>query len=383
MKCEFLFEVADKLSEKYINMLEEVSNIESPTDFKEGVDAVGKYFLDFAIQRGWKTEVLSQNVSGDVVCITLNPEASKKPIALSAHMDTVHPVGLFGTPAVRRDEKNIYGPGVSDCKGGAVVALMAMDALEKCGFTARPVMLLLQSDEEKGSAPSGKATINYICEKAKNSIAFLNLEPAGTRNIAVLRRKGILRFLFTVRGIACHSSKCCEGASAIAEAAHKIISLEKMKDAEGITCNCGVISGGSAPNTVAEECSFYADIRFASEEQEKAVREKVKEISDQTTVIGCTCTLREVSFRPMMREAKKNYDLLDKINEIFSENGFEALNAEMRHGGSDAAYVTECGIPCVDTLGPIGGKIHSINEYTEIDSITETAKKIAAIVYCI
>ena len=43
-------------------------------------------------------------------------------------------------------------------------------------------------------------------------------------------------------GIAGHSSTCYEkSASAILEAAHKIIELEKMKENDGITCNCGVI----------------------------------------------------------------------------------------------------------------------------------------------
>jgi len=383
LKCSKLFEKIDDLGEKYLDILEAVCNIESPTDFKKGVDEVGRYFLDFAKEKGWKTEVLPHSISGDVVCITMNPDAAQKPVSLSAHIDTVHPVGFFGTPAVRRDEKNIYGPGVSDCKGGAVVALLAMDALEKCGFTSRPVMLLLQSDEEKGSAPSGKETINYICEKAKDSIAFLNLEPAGTKNIAVLRRKGILRFLITVRGKACHSSKCYEGVNAITEAAYKILQLEKMKDPDGITCNCGVINGGSAPNTVAEECSFYADIRFATIEQEKEARERVRKISEHTELGGCTCTVKEVSYRPMMKEAEKNYNLLEKINSIYSDNGFDKLKTKFAYGGSDAAYVTERGIPCVDTLGPVGGNIHSINEYTEIASITETAKRIAAVIYCI
>ena len=50
----------------------------------------------------------------------------------------------------------MYGPGVMDCKGGIVAAIMAMEALEKCGFTERPVQLLLQSDEENGSATSNK-----------------------------------------------------------------------------------------------------------------------------------------------------------------------------------------------------------------------------------
>lgn len=382
MKCKDLFETIDSLNERYLDILEAVCNIESPTDFKQGVDEVGEYFLDMAKSRGWQTEVFEQDVSGNVVAITLNPDAPGAPLSVSGHMDTVHPVGLFGTPAVTRDEKNMYGPGVMDCKGGIVAAFMAMEALEKCGFKDRPVKLFLQSDEENGSQYSAQATINYICEKAKGSVAFLNLEGISGKT-AVLQRKGILRYRFTVHGKALHSSRCAEGASAIAEAAYKIIELEKMKNTDGLTCSCGVIKGGTVANTVPEECTFIADIRFATLDEVRQVREKIKEIAENSTIPGCTCDFHEMSYRPAMVKSEKNYELLDKMNEIFELNGLPHLEARSCPSGSDAAYVTECGIPCVDNIGTEGKNIHSRDEYIELKSLAEAAKRVAAVAYCI
>ncbi len=197
--CKELFEKIEELKELYLNILEDVCNIESPTDFKKGVDAVGAYFLDIAKRHNWQTEIFKQEISGDVVCLTLNPDAKGEPVCVSGHMDTVHPVGSFGRPAVRRDAENMYGPGVMDCKGGIVAAVMAMDALEKSGFTSRPVHLLLQSDEENGSGTSNKETIKYICKKAENSIAFLNLEGM-QGDTAVLDIGGQGLFAFSVAG---------------------------------------------------------------------------------------------------------------------------------------------------------------------------------------
>ena len=54
------------------------------------------------------------------------------------------------------------------------------------------------------------------------------------------------------------------GANAIAEAAYKILEIEKIKDSLGVTCNVGVINGGSVANTVAGKCSFEVDVRFAN-----------------------------------------------------------------------------------------------------------------------
>ncbi len=382
MECVELFENIDKIENKYLDILEDVCNIESPTDYKEGVDAVGAYFVKMAEAHGWQTEVFEQEISGNVVCITLNPDASKPPLSLSGHIDTVFPVGMFPTPAVRRDDEKMYGPGVMDCKGGVVAAFMALEALEMSGFTDRPIQLILQSDEENGSASSGKATIKYMCEKARGSVGFLNLE-GHKSDTAVLRRKGILRYLFTVHGRALHSARCTDAANAVAEAAHKIIELEKMKNPDGLTCNCGVIQGGSKPNSVAEKCCFYADIRFASPDEAEQARQIVKNVAYNQVIEGCSCTLDEVSYRPPMPKCGKNDELLLKMNEIYEECGMPTLVARASLSGSDAAYITECGIPCVDCIGTEGSNIHSADEYIELKSLRDSAKRIAAVAYCI
>ena len=382
MKCQKLFEIIDELKDKYINMVEDVCNIESPSDFKPGVDKVAYYFAEYAEKKGWKVEVLKQNVSGDVVCITLNPDAKEKPISLSAHIDTVHELGLFGTPAVRREGNIMYGPGVTDCKGNAVAAMLVLDALEKCGFDKRPVMLLLQTDEEVNSVPSNRETINYICNKSLNSIAFLNLE-AHTPGFAILQTKGILRYEIKIKGLSVHSAACVTGANAIAEAAYKIIEIEKIKDPDTVTCNCSIIKGGTAPNNVADECSFVVDIRYCTPEQKEDVMKKIEKIADTTTVDGCSATFKITSDRPAMFKSQKNYDLLDTVNEIFNDIGLPVLTPKLTLGGTDGAYATEFGIPCIDGIGITGGRIHSPEEFLYTDTVAQAAKRIASIVYCI
>ena len=375
-----IFKGIDSLENEYVAFLDKVCNIESPTSNKAGVDEVGRCFIEEAKRLGFEIEVLPQEVAGDAICITMNPDAEREPICVSGHIDTVHPVGLFGYPPVTRDDEKTYGPGVMDCKGGVVAALMAMEALAKCGFKSRPVRLLIQSDEETGSSTSGKATINYICEKAKGSVAFLNLE-GQTGNTAVIKRKGILRYKFEITGRAAHSSICYTGANAVCEAAHKIIKLEALKDPDGLTCNCGVISGGTTPNSVADKCTFSADIRFSTrEEMEKGIK-LLEEVAATSEIEGCTCTLQRISLRPAMPLCDRNIDLLKKMNEIYAECGLPILEGKSTMSGSDAAYVTECGIPCVDSIGTAGGRIHSKEEFIYTKSLAEAAKRIAAVIY--
>lgn len=382
MECDDLFKSIDALNEKYLRVWEEASNIESPTSYKAGVDEAGKLFIRMAKERNWKIEVLECENAGNAVCITMNGHVQNAPIVFSGHIDTVHPVGLFGSPAVKKDNEKIYGPGVTDCKGGVVASFMAMEALEQVGFNKRPVKLIIQSDEETGSKNSNKKTVEFMKDKAKGAIAFLNTEPTGD-NAAVIQRKGIARYRFNVKGVAAHSARCTEGASAVLEAAYKIIALEKYKDIDNITCNCGVISGGTTPNTVAEECSFLADIRYKDSEQLKDVKKAVREIAQMCTVKGCTCVLEEVSFRPAMPCVKRNEELLKKMNEIYLENGMPMLKGIIGQGGSDAAYMTEAEIPCIDSIGVYGGYIHSVNEFAYVSSLKESAKRLASVAYCI
>lgn len=382
MQCEELFSVIDKLNTQYISVWEDVCNLESPTADKAGVDAVGMYFTAMAQKKGWQVETLTLENAGNPICITLNPEVKARPIAFSGHIDTVHPVGLFGDPPVRRDETKIYGPGVMDCKGGVVASFMAMDALERCGFTARPVQLIIQTDEETSSKNSGKKTVEFMCAKAKDAVAFLNVEGSG-KNKVVIARKGILRYQFHIQGKAVHSSRCEEGANAVAEAAHKLLKLEEMKDPEGLTCSCSVIRGGTVANSVAAQCSFLADIRFANQEQCMKAQETVQAVAEHTYIPGCTCRVEQISYRPAMPYAERNATLLEQINAIYTQVGLDPLESKSERGGSDAAYATLAGIPCLDSFGVEGGRIHSSEEFALLASLPLAAKRLAAIAYYI
>lgn len=375
-----LFDRIEELEEKYLGVWAEVCRIESPTEYKEGVDRVGQYFMEKAEAYGWSIQVLKQPVSGDCICITMNPESGERPVVFSSHMDTVHPVGLFGEEPVTWDEEKIYGPGVVDCKGGAVAALYAMEALHSVGFAKRPVMLILQSDEENGSRTSEKQTVQFICKQAEHAIAFLNGEGYAPGQ-AVVSRKGICKYEFEVTGRSVHASGCCSGASAICEAAYKIVELEKQKNPEGITCSCGLIRGGTAENTVPDKCVFTADFRFANEEEMHTVEELVQQIAEQTTVEGTSCQVRLKSRRCAMVRNEKNRKLLEQINQVFEEAGIPTLEESHRRSGSDAADVTAYGIPCLDGFGVEGLGIHRRQEWAYIRSLKESAKRMATVAY--
>ena len=380
MIIEGLLQAIEKRKEEFLRFWEELCCIESQTCDKAGVDAAGEYIRRYAASRGWKTEVFPQEISGDVTVVTMNPGSAGKSVVFSGHLDTVHPKGLFGCPPVRTDREadRIYGPGVTDCKGGVVASVLAMTALDDLGFTGRPVKLILQTDEEVSSRYSGKGTVRQMCASAADAAAFLNTEGCKTGK-AVLWRKGISRYRFEVTGRAAHSSQCYNGVSAIREAAYKIAELEKYKDPDGMTCSCGMISGGTAENTVPEKCTFTADIRFADARQMADGDRITNEIAAKQFVPGSSCTVTLASRRVSMTKESRNFDLLEKMNGIYRAYGLPELEAAGSTGGSDAADVTCAGIPCIDSLGVAGGGIHSAREYARISSLAESAARLAAV----
>ena len=378
-----LFQIIDELNVEYVKMLEDVCNIESPWNYKEGVDAVGEYFIRHANARGWKVDVFNQERAGNVVTITMNADVDAAPIAFSGHMDTVHAVGSFGNPPTRIDWENdkIYGPGTTDCKGGIVTGFLAMEALSKVGYNKRPVVMYLQSDEESGGKLSADATINHICEVAQGTAAFFNLE-GGSPGKVCIGRKGIVSFEFTVTGVEAHSAGCAtNGANAILEAAYKIIELEKFKTPKGLTCCCSVINGGTKHNIVPGECKFVANVRFAKMSELDEFIATAEKLCQDIKVPGCTCKMVIPRIRPAMEICDRNIALVDKLNKIWRENGIEEFQWIFNGGGSDAANVSAAGIPTVDSMGSTGGKIHTPEEYGIISSIADYAKRLAVATY--
>ena len=101
--------------------------------------------------------------------------------------------------------------------------------------------------------------------------------------------------------------------------------LEKWKDKDGLTFNCGMINGGTALNVVPETCSFSVDIRFLTTEQMHEAEAFVKKIAETSFVEGSSCTVKLLSKRVAMDEKeetkyfkmlKYNFDFPININNL-------------------------------------------------------------------
>lgn len=375
-----VFEKIDELSEKYLNVLVDACNIESKSEDKDGVDKVGNFFASIAENMGYTVKKKEFQYAGNVYSFTYNPTGEKKLICLSGHMDTVFPKGSFGYPPTKIDGDYVYGPGVNDCKGNIAVELLAMEALKECGYTERPVKLILQSDEEVNSSLSEHKTLEFMVEEAKGSAAFLNAENSNANRRLSIGRKGITSYKITISGKKIHAGSCTLGANALKEAAYKIIEFEKDNDINGITFNCGMINGGTAINVVADKCELFVEYRFKTMEQKKKADEKFNRILSKTYIEGTLAQAELIGNRLPLEPDEKNRKLVDTINEICQKVGIEPFGTAESAGGADSAYPSLAGIPTVDSIGIEGEGCHTLNEKARISSMAEMAKVAAAII---
>jgi hypothetical protein len=75
MNCKKLFDIIEELNDRYVDVWEDICNIESQTIDKAGVDAVSAYLIALAKEHPWQIEVVPMERAGDAVCITMNPDA--------------------------------------------------------------------------------------------------------------------------------------------------------------------------------------------------------------------------------------------------------------------------------------------------------------------
>ena len=74
MDINAVFSEIERLADKYVEFLRNICDIESPTDYKKGVDAVGAYCVKLAESFGWTIEYQREKISGNAISITMNPE---------------------------------------------------------------------------------------------------------------------------------------------------------------------------------------------------------------------------------------------------------------------------------------------------------------------
>jgi acetylornithine deacetylase len=177
-------------------------------------------------------------------------------VTLSTHMDTVPP--FFPS---REDSEFIWGRGACDAKG--IIAAMVAAAEKLLADGVKNFGMLFVVGEERNSAGA------IVAERTPRGSKYLvNGEP--TNNKLALASKGVLRLEVVATGRMAHSAYPELGESAIDKLLDALEAIRRVplpKDDLFGACmmNIGTISGGRAPNVIADAAKAEILVRLVGD----------------------------------------------------------------------------------------------------------------------
>jgi glutamate carboxypeptidase len=355
-------------SDAILDDIRNIVEIESPSRNAAGVNRVLETIARSFEGTGaaWERELTTDSF-GDILLVRCDPTRNDPGILVLSHMDTVHPVGTLASKLTyRREGDRIYGPGIYDMKGGLMLAVAAFCRIAQARRrTKLPVTFLFTPDEEL-SSPVSRSIIE---REARGQRYVLVTEPAHDGGKIVTERKGIGVFVIRTRGRPAHAGGDPDkGRSAVVAMAEIVLAINGLNDpTRGITTNVGLIAGGTARNTVAEECMIEVDLRFCDHTTASEMEAKIKALKSSRPDIE-TIVTGKITRPPYV--CGRGVDLMfDRAAIIAGEIGFKLERAPRVGGGSDGNFTVAMGIPTLDGLGVDGDGAHTNHEYMLFSSI--------------
>jgi len=357
-----------------VALLETLVNIDSGSEDKAGVDAVGDAIAAFLVKSGVEVERVALDSHGDAVRGRVAGGGGNRSIMLLGHRDTVFPKGTAAQRPFRIENGRAYGPGVADMKAGVVMNAFVLAAFAKFGGAPAPLVGLFTSDEEIGS-PSCRPVIEAT---ARGAALVFNSEPGRPAGNVVTGRKGGVFSVCEIEGVAAHSGGQFEkGRSAIEELARKIQAWHALTDLEaGVTVNVGLVSGGQSVNTVAPHAAAQIDMRYMTTGQRDTIVAQIEQIATSCSVDGTHASFRiRGEFNPL-NETAASRALFDAYVANAASVGLDVAG-EFSGGCADSGFTAAVGTPTICAVGPVGGNAHTEAEYLDVDTLVPRAKALA------
>ena len=317
-----------------------------------------------------------------IMIAELGMDRPGKPIIFSGHCDTVHYTGSFGgeNPTVIKDGK-IFGPGVLDMKGGLIIALYVAKALNFIQYKEHPIKLIVVGEEESDHV--GNDGDKILTAESKGALCCFNMETGQMNNSLCTQKKSQFTYYLSVDGVGGHAGNdFLKGRNAINEAVYKIQKIIELTDLSvGTTVTTAVIKGGGHTSGIADHCEVVFDVRVTNENEAKRIMDSMYEITDETFIEGTKSKLTYYRAKLLpLQETKEAIRLLDFVNTVAKDNGFDEFGKVHLGGASDAGNMAAAGIPVLDNCGIIGQYAHNKKEYGIIDSLYSRAKIFAGTV---
>jgi glutamate carboxypeptidase len=360
-----------------LEMIADLVQVESPTEDRAAVNRCVRLVEKWIRLAGGKIKRSRPSAAGDLLVGRFGPvRPTLKPLMLLGHLDTVWPLGTLRKMPFRLRAGRAWGPGVLDMKAGIVMAVIALRVLQQAGRLNRPVIFLLNSDEETGSNHSRALTESL----ARKCASVFVLEPAqGIPGAYKTARKGVANYHLRVQGVAAHSGvDFSHGHSAVLELGRQIERASAFTNpARGITVNAGVIGGGTRSNVVAADAWAEFDVRIAKAVDGPRMDRRFRSLR----AVDRQCTLEVAGGlnRPPMERTPGTVSLFRRAATMAKGLGFD-LQEAATGGGSDGNFTSALGIPTLDGMGAVGEGAHADHESILLDALVPRTALLAAMI---
>lgn len=296
-------------------------------------------------------------------------EGDEADLVFLGHLDVVPAEGEWQHGKFEPQEENgrIYGRGACDMKGGIAAMITAATALAASGKTlCGKILLLLDSDEENGN----KGIHRLLSQgpiRAKSAIVG---EPSDMK--LLLGNKGYASVYVHTKGVSCHASQPEHGKNAIYQMAQAILRLEQyaeqisQKTAPHLgkaTLSVGTIRGGTRINIVPDECVCEVERRVLPGETRESVFQGIQDLLDGVAEV----TPRGTYTMPSLLET--DHPFTKQTAAMMTEVLGKEPESGAFTGGTEAAYLSQFGIPTL-IVGPGSlEQAHGVDEYVSVQQL--------------
>jgi glutamate carboxypeptidase len=159
--------------------------------------------------------------------------------------------------------------------------------------------------------------------------------------------------------------------------AELIVRVDALNNQLGndITLNCGRVEGGGAVNVVPDLAIGRFNVRVTQRDDVPRVEEALKRVARDVEQAreGINISWHGTFASPPKEFDERSGRLLELIQECGRSMGLE-LDAKPSGGASDGNRLAAAGVAMIDSMGPLGGEIHSEREFVKVETIAQRAK---------
>jgi glutamate carboxypeptidase len=393
-----LVRYVDAHNDEGLALLERVVNINSGTHNLAGVREVGKIFRAELDALGFRTQWVAQDeVRRAGHLIGDHPGAGPR-ILLIGHLDTVFEPDSPFQKLEHLDARTARGPGIIDMKGGDVIIIEALKALDAAGLLkTMNVIVVMTGDEEEPGRPLSVARAPLVAAARGADVAIGFEDGDGDPGHAIVARRGTTSWQLTVKGTTAHSSQIFSdavGAGAIFEAARILNAFrERLAGQPHLTFNPGAIVGGTTAemdtseargtafgktNVVANRAIVTGDLRALTMEQFESAKATMR----AAVTSSLPRTQAEITFDegyPPLAPTDGNTRLLARYDRASQDLGLGPVSAVSpdKAGAADVAFIAGEVRQIIDAAGLKGHDDHSPSETADLTTLPVQIKRAA------